>query len=306
MKRLAIIFLLMALLAFMPALAARAQGPVEFDSMEIDVWPEYDQPEALVIYKITIASQATMPAQITLRMPKTASQPPTVAMKDVDGQLYNLNFTTTADGDWVKINFTAPSPNLQFEYYDPGLTKNGEARSFEFHWPGDYTVNNMVFVVQQPLHATQMTILPSQGAATTGADKLTYYGNTIGPVQSGQNFTYKISYNNPDGLTAPPGSVQPPNPIPSTQPTQQLTTIILIAMLGVILIGGGAGWFFWQRRPRRIEPAQRRHTPASAARTSSGSSEGTRFGDTIYCHQCGKRAAPGDVYCRICGTRLHT
>jgi len=304
MKRLVIIFLLMAVLAFMPAMAARAQGPVEFDSMEIDVWPEYDRPEALVIYKITIASQATMPAQITLRMPKDAIQPPTVAMKDVDGQLYNLNFTTAADGDWVKITFSAPSPNLQFEYYDSSLAKNGEARSYEFRWPGDYTVNNMIFVVQQPLHATQMTIMPTQGIASTGPDKLTYYGNTIGPVQSGTNFTYKISYNNTDGLTAPPGSVQPPNPIPSTRSTQQLSTILLIAVLGVILIGGGAAWFFWQRRTRHIEPAQRRHTPASAARSSS--SGGTRYGDPIYCHQCGKRAAPGDVFCRICGTRLHT
>ena len=162
MKRLVIILLLIAVLAFMPAMAARAQGPVEFDSMEIDVWPEYDQPEALVIYKITIASKATMPAQITLRMPKDAIQPPTVAMKDVDGQLYNLNFTTAADGDWVKVTFSAPSPNLQFEYYDANLAKNGDARSYEFHWSGDFQVNNMIFVVQQPLHATQMTILMSQ------------------------------------------------------------------------------------------------------------------------------------------------
>ena len=306
MKRLVIIFLLLALVAFMPAWVVRAQGPVQFDSLEIDVWPEYDQPEALVIYKITIASQATMPAQITLRMPKAALQPPTVAMKDVDGQLYNLNFTTAADGDWVKVTFMAPSPNLQFEYYDPGLAKNGDARSFEFHWTGDYTVNNLVFVVQQPLHATQMTILPTQGVATTGPDKLTYYGNTIGAVQSGTNFTYKISYNNTDGLTAPPGSVQPPNPIPSIQQSQPLSTILMVAVLGVLLVGGGAAWFVWQRRPRQVQPAQRRHAASTANPTRPRSSEGIRYGDPIYCHQCGKRAAPGDVFCRICGARLHT
>jgi hypothetical protein len=24
----------------------------------------------------------------------------------------------------------------------------------------------------------------------------------------------------------------------------------------------------------------------------------------IYCHQCGKRAKPGDLFCRVCGSKL--
>jgi hypothetical protein len=307
MRRLVIIICLIAGFLFVPGMAARAQGSVEFDSMEIDIWPEYDRPEVLVIYKITLASQTTMPAQISLRMPKSAIQPPNVAMQDVDGLLYNLNFTTAADGDYIKVNFTAPSSKLQFEYYDPSLTKNGEDRSFQFHWTGDYTVHNMLFVVQQPLHATQMTILPSQGVASNGPDNLTYYGNTIGTVQAGASFTYKISYNNPDGLTVPSGSVQPSNPIPTPTPGfPQIPTLLVIAVLGVILIAGGLGWFFWQRQPRPAGPTQRRHTPARVVPFNA--QEGPRHSQThiIYCHQCGKRAAPGDIYCRVCGTRLRT
>ncbi len=304
MRRLAIIICILAGLIIVPGMAAKAQGSVEFDSMEIDIWPEYDRPEVLVIYKITLASQTTMPAQISLRMPKNASQPPTVAMQDVDGLLYNLNYTTTTDGDWVKVSFTAPSSKLQFEYYDSGLTKNGGDRSYQFHWTGDYAVHNMVFVVQQPSHATQMTIMPSQGEASVGADKLTYYGNAIGAIQAGANFTYKINYTNSDGLTAPSGSVQPSNPIPATTPGfPQIPTIVVVAVLGVILIAGGLGWFFWQRRPQPAGSAQRRHSPARAA---SSSRQETLPGRSIYCQQCGKRAAPGDVFCRICGTRLRT
>ncbi len=304
MRRLVIIISLLAGLIFAPAMAGKAQGTVEFDSMEIDIWPEYDRPDVLVIYKITLASQTTMPAQVSLRMPKTAIQPPNVAMQDVDGLLYSLNFTTTSEGDWIKVNFTAPSSKLQFEYYDPRLVKNGEARSFEYQWTGDYAVHNMVFTVQQPSHATQMTILPSQGEASVESDKLTYYGNAIGAVQAGANFTYKINYNNSDGLTAPAGSVQPSNPIPSSAPGfPQIPTTVVIAVLGVILIGGGLGWFFWQRQPHPASSSARRHTPARAAQ--SGGQE-TRRGHYVYCQQCGKRAAPGDVFCRVCGTRLRT
>ncbi len=304
MKRLVVIVLILTGMIFTPAMAVRAQGAVEFDSMEIDIWPEYDRPEVLVIYKITLTSQTSMPAQISLRMPKNAIQPPTVAMQDVDGLLYNLNYTTTSDGNFIKVNFTAPSSKLQFEYYDPGITKNGESRSFEYHWNGDYAVHNMVFMVQQPSHATQMTILPSQGQASVYPDKLTYYLNEIGAVQAGASFIYKISYTNPDGLTSPSGSVQPSNPIPSPNPGfPQIPTLAIIAALGVVLIGGGLGWFFWQRQPRSARAAEHHHTPA---RSSAGSGQESRYSQTVYCQQCGKRAAPGDVFCRICGTRLRT
>ncbi len=304
MKRLAIIICIMTGMLIGPVMAVSAQGPVEFDNMEIDLWPEYDRPEVLVIYKITLTTQTSMPAQVSLRMPKNAIQPPTVAMQDVDGLLYNLNYTTANDGNFIKVNFTAPSSKLQFEYYDPGITRTGDARNYEFHWTGDYTVHNMVLVVQQPSHATQMTILPSQGQASVGPDKLTYYGNEIGAVQGGASFTYKISYNNADGLTAPSGSVQPSNPIPTSSPGfPQIPTIIIIAALGVILVAGGLGWFFWQRQPRLGRATEHRHTPA---RASTKGSQETLYSQSVYCQQCGKRAAPGDVFCRICGTRLRT
>ncbi len=304
MKRLVIIISILAGMVFVPVMAAKAQGPVEFDSMEIDVWPEYDRAEVLVIYKITIASQATMPAQISLRMPKNAIQPPTVAMQDVDGQLYNLTFTTASDGDWVKVNFSSPSPKLQFEYYDSNLTRDGAARNYEYRWNGEYAVHNMLFVVQQPSHATAMTILPTQGEASVGPDNLTYYGNAIGSVPAGTNFTYKISYNNTGGLTAPSGSVQPPNPIPSSNNgLSQIPTITLVAILGIILIGGGLFWFFWQRQPRSMGSAQRRHSPNRAPTIPR---QEPNFGQIVYCQHCGKRAASGDVFCRVCGTRLRT
>ncbi len=304
MKRLVIIICILAGLFLGPVLAVKAQGPVEFDSMEIDIWPEYDRPEVLVIYKITLTTQTSMPAQVSLRMPKNAIQPPTVAMQDVDGLLYNLNYTTANDGDFVKVNFTAPSSKLQFEYYDPGITRNGEARNYNYHWTGDYAVHNMVLVVQQPLHANQMTILPSQGQASVGPDKLTYYGNEIGAVQSGASFTYKINYTNSDGLTAPSGSVQPSNPIPAPgSGFPQIPTVVIIAALGVVLVAGGLGWFFWQRQPRLRRATEHRHAPA---RPNVRGVPETHYSQSVYCQQCGKRAMPDDVFCRICGTRLHT
>jgi hypothetical protein len=68
----------------------------------------------------------------------------------------------------------------------------------------------------------------------------------------------------------------------------------VLAGIGVLLIAVGVvGFAVWQRGGQRSSTI-RRQTPQHK--------EGE--GEFIYCHQCGKRAQPGDIFCRTCGTRL--
>ena len=255
MKRLLVTLIIFAGFLAVPFIIAQAQGPLEFDHMQIDIWPEYDQPTSLIIYKITLPASTTMPAQVALRLPKAVGLPASVAMQDVDGMLYNLTYSSVTEGDWVKITFTAPSPTLQIEYYDPGLVKNGVARSYQFTWPGDYKANDIVIRVQQPINSTQLTILPTQGLTSVGNDGLTYFGNDVGAVAAGTTFTFKIGYNKSDDkLSASSITVQSPTPIHSPNQSgggglfQGLNMVMMVAFAGVVLIGGGVTWFFLQRR----------------------------------------------------------
>ncbi len=304
MKRLFATLVILAGLITVLSIKAQAQGPLEFDHVQIDIWPEYDQPTALIIYKITLPASATLPAQITLSIPKAVGTPSSVAMQDVDGLLYNLNYTTTTSGDWLKISFTAPSATLQMEYYDPGLAKNGSSRTFQYTWPGDYKVNDLVMRVQQPPTATQMTIQPTQGLESAGNDGLTYWGNDVGPVAAGTTFTTKISYTKPNDELTGPGKVTPLSTSPGGL-LQGLNLVMVVAIAGLVLIGGGVTWVVLQRRAQTAsEPGRPRHVPAAGPARISKVTE-TAASDAIYCHQCGKRAVPGDVFCRGCGTRLH-
>jgi hypothetical protein len=306
MRRLVIAILLVTSL-LVPFIVVGAQTPLEIEQLQIDIWPEYDKPSVLVIYKITLPAGASMPAQVTLRIPKEAVQPSSVAMQDVDNLLYNLTYTLASEGDWVKVTFTAPSPNLQLEYYSP-LTKTGPARNFVFNWPGDYKVNNLIFRVQQPVNATQMTIMPTQGSPLTDQDGITFYTNQVGAVADGTGITIKINYvKSDDKLTSALIPPRPSTPIPTGQASpvnliQGLNIVLVVA--GVILVGGGAFWFFSQRRSQQINSAHRRHVAATSPRREVVQQR-LASDDTIYCHQCGKRAAAGDVFCRSCGTRLH-
>jgi len=97
--------------------------------------------------------------------------------------------------------------------------------------------------------------------------------------------------------------VQPVQPIP-TQP--EGTTIAQRWMLWVsgfivvLLILGGA-FLFWRNRDNTERIPRRRSAKEETAKPTGETGEGR-----VYCHQCGKLSMNGDVFCRICGTRLRT
>lgn len=294
------------LLSAWPHSYAAAQPAVEFERLSIEIWPEYDRPDALVIYRITLPAQSSLPAQLSLRIPSPAGQPFSLAYLDVDNLLYNLNFTTTTvDGEWLRINFTAPVQNLQVEYYDPRLTKNGTARSFDYRWAGDYKVRNLSVRVQQPFNASQMAIQPTQGTSSLESDGLTYFTNQVGMVEAGTSFSFKINYSKPDDkLTAEVSSPQPKtsssNQPASTGSSSKFDATLIAVILAVILVGAGAAWYFMQQRAQAaVTAGKRRHaTNRSTIRAT------TEPDQTVYCHHCGKKSLPGDIFCRSCGARL--
>ncbi|MCX8026088.1 MAG: hypothetical protein N3A60_12880, partial [Thermanaerothrix sp.] len=221
-KRLALGVVMVIAGLFIHAHHALAQNEIALASLEIDLWPEYDRPEMLVIYRITLDNTVKLPAQLTLRIPAAVGAPYNVAYEDTaDGMLYNLNYSTRIDGEWLWLTFTTPSPTLQVEYYDPSLKKEGALRTFEYLWPGDYAVRDLTVVVQQPPTATAWTLIPSMGRGVIGNDGLTYYHYAVGELKAGTSFVLRLRYEKAnDDLSAPMQAVQPAAPI-ETAGTEQ-------------------------------------------------------------------------------------
>jgi hypothetical protein len=290
----------------LPFSAVQAQGVVEFETVQVAIWPEYDRPDVLVMYSITLADSVSLPAEASFLIPQAAGKPHAVAMKDVDGTLVDLTYSTAQEGDWIRLSFTTPTPDIQVEYYDPRLTKEGGNRSYTYSWPGSSAVRSMIVQVQQPLTATGMQFDRSLGSAQQFPDGLTYYQSNIGSVSQGTQFGFTMTYQKDDDvLSGSQQSVQPSEPI-TNQTTgrenfsERLPWIILGAV-GVLLILGGLAWYWQTGKRRPAEPARQRH---SGANRRGETQESEISGGAVYCSQCGKRAAAGDVFCRTCGTRL--
>ncbi len=308
-RRIVVFFISLVFLSFafitiwMGVKPARAQSPVRLSNLEVDIWPEYDRPGVLVIYRVTLPPEISLPVDLTLRIPAEVGEPNAVAAKQMDGALYSLAYDRQVSGDWSLINFTATMPELQVEYYDPSLELQGASRHYEYQWPGDYAVDALMIQVQQPYQASGLRTSPALGGGIVGQDGLAYYNAQVGALEEGQTFNLAVDYEKAtDTLTVESLQVLPSAPVSSsTSDWQSQISAVLpwgLGFLGLALIVGGGLWY-WKSGQRADDKPKPRRRRSSATGSEVAPAEGH-----IYCHQCGKRAAPGDRFCRTCGARL--
>lgn len=279
------------------SLSAQAQGEMRLSSVTVDIWPEYDQPAVLVIYHISISPDTTLPTTLSLRVPAQA-EVFAVAIADPASGLLNAPYDRTVQGSWATLTITANSHDVQVEYYD-ALAKNGTARHIVYEWAGDYAVDAFSLALQQPMGATNLITDPALTQSSVGQDGFTYYQSAPQPLAAGQSYTLTIDYQKAtDALSTTGLPVQPAQPLNANTPGRETTNSILWVLAGVggalIVIGIVGGIYMWKSGVRRSPTSRKRHAPPPQADET----------DAIYCYQCGKRAQPGDVFCRTCGMRL--
>ena len=305
MSRLTIFMVLFVLiLALLPA-QVQAQAQPQFTILEIDLWPEYDQPGVLVIYKIELSPSTTFPVDLALRIPVDAGEPSVVAVGESDDNLFNVDYKMDSQSQWTYIRLKASVPVIRLEYYDPHITRDGASRHFEYTWLGDYSSDHLLIQVQQPLGATSLVISPGMEKYQSSSDgALTYYESDFGPQGVGTPFKLTIDYKkSTDELSAVGIKVQPVVPVTQNTPgrvTWLSIPLIIILVLGLVLVAsGGLLYSRSRRRAMPSPPRKRRKVIRDTAEPATPVEE-----TVVYCHQCGKRANPDDRFCRVCGTRL--
>jgi hypothetical protein len=286
-------------------LAGHAQADLIFNNLKVDLWPEYDRPGMLVVYHITLSPNTTLPVDLTLSIPTEAGEPNAVAVRDANGGLFSIAHTREVNGEWSKITFTPTMPEIQVEYYDSRLVKQGSSRHFKYFWSGDYAVDSLMIEVQQPIGAKEMRIIPGMGNGATKQDGLTYYTSQAGSLKAGQTFELTLDYQkNSDTLSAESLEVKPSEPVSTITPTKSILLSVLpwiLGGLGIVLIVGGGVWWYWQTGIGKAHPKTSHKRRKLVITHNDVLPEGY-----IYCHHCGKRAMPADKFCRTCGTRIRT
>ncbi len=303
-----VLSLLFVLAGYFGPAPVAAQQAVRLADLQIEIWPEFDRPEALVIYRGALAAQAgQLPVQIAMRIPARVGEPNAVALRQA-GTLVDAPYTREVAGEWAVIRFSADEIEFQLEYYDPGLLKDGVQRQMTYAWPGDLGAENLRVVVQQPPGATNLQLEPAASSSQPGPDGLMYHTSELGPVDAGRNFEIQIGYQKADDrLTVDlfAQSAQDPVLQPESAPAeisgQRGDTLLLwtaaLAALAVLAVGG---YWLWSTGRLRGAPSRR----ASGKKRTRKARPPGRARPDVFCHQCGQQAQPGDHFCRNCGTEL--
>ena len=300
--------LLIALFLFIPnypALAFQSDGTSTptLAIFEVDIRPEFDDPSVLVIYHMVLSADTKLPAQITVHIPARAQKPSAVAWVDsADGSLYELKNSTVLNGDWIDVTMSTPAPEIQLEYYDPSLKKDGSVRSYQYQWDGGFEINELSINIEEPVGATDMVISPKLGSPQQGQNGVTYYYAKLGAVPLGTKFNIELQYTkSDDALSIEQLKVSSSGPL--NENTSGRTTLNEVMPKLLIVIGGLLifGLFWWLQSVKNHSPKKR----PSELRHKAVIKQILDEPETAeHCHECGTKAQPGDQFCRVCGTRL--
>ena len=88
--------------------SAHAQSAIKFSTLQVELRPEYDEPSMLLIYDFQLASGASLPVDVTFRIPKDDNLVAVAYLSN--GQLLNAGYNgPTVDNDWQIIQDQSPN-----------------------------------------------------------------------------------------------------------------------------------------------------------------------------------------------------
>ena len=273
------------------------KGNPRLASLNIEIWPEYDRPAALVILRGALAEGVKLPAAVTLRLPAASGGPAAVAYSvTADGNLLNLKHERATAGEFVMVKFETPERFFHVEFYEP-IATNVPARTFRYVWPGDSAVERVTVIVQEPASATEISVEPKLDGSSKGQDGLQYRVAELGALEAGKSLPITLRYTKagtrptaenlrPKASELPAPAIAAPSanlPAPAAVAASgglpdwalPLAAFAIFGLLGAVLI-----LWFWRRQSR------------SAMATG------------VNCAKCGAAQAAGNRFCAKCGAKM--
>jgi len=293
----------------------QAQDGPTISTLDVSVWPEFDRPEALVIYRGVLAPDITLPAPVEIRIPARAGEATAVAYVDTGGQRFNQQHTTRVEGDWLVIAFTLETPGFQLEYYDPIEVSSSGERTYVYTLLADYPIAQFELDAQVPPTAEDFALDPAADSVVVEADGLTYHLVQAQELAQGDELSWTLGYqkDNEDmtvALFAEPTAQAPVIPPATDSPTDlsgdSTIWIFLIAFVALVGVGAVAFWL-----GRRTQAPAAEALPQSTKQKRRGSGRGPLPSSSLdsadgglFCYKCGTQLRADSEFCHKCGATV--
>jgi hypothetical protein len=309
------LFLLLSILCFWSDPLAGAQSPaITFQNLLVEIWPEYDRPEVLVIYRGELSPTTPLPAKLTFRLPGYLEAMHAVAVER-DGVLVDVNpevIELRHEGEDLLLTFSTDSAKIQFEYYDPViLKKQNRNRQLAFQFVVPYNIEAIIFEVQEPLQAEDFSLSPEAGNTFIGQDGLTYHTIQLADLTPPDTFELSATYQrDTTGLSIQQLTDRSGDPAQDISVVTETPTSGNLNQ-GYVLIGGGVllllavGGYWWWTSIKPAEPGpSRRRATRPKSRRKGRQKEGNKAPTVAsggFCYRCGTALRDDANFCHNCG-----
>jgi hypothetical protein len=289
------LFILLIFFILMPMAVCFAQNPVSvIDSLDIEIWPDYDRASVLVLLTGTLPGDTRFPASVTLPLPEGAQLNAVARIDSKSGDMKDDIFSSTDSPG--TLTFITSDLRFRVEYYLP-YTVDKSQRSFDYTWLAAITVNHLQLRVQRPTSASTLNTEPGAANVVRDGAGFDYHIFPARAVPAGQPVTLHVDYKmNTAQLSAAQltrSNAGPQNAESAAAPgTNSGFNWALIAIIaGGLLIFGALIW----------QVASRRH---AANIQKSVDSQAKKKSRAKFCRNCGAAIDNGDRFCTGCGSEL--
>ena len=295
----------MALLGQVSLAAQASQGeePPAISTLQISLWPEFDRPDMLVIYRGLLTPDTPLPAPMEIRIPAGAGAPSAVAYVDDQGQRLNLEYTTQVEGEELVVSFDLPTQSFQLEYYETLPMEETGERTYTFDFGVEYAIGELTVEFQVPPTARDFSLDPAADSVVSDSGDLAYHLVQLGPLAQGETRSWTLSYDKDNAELTVTSLDQ--GQAPAAEPAAALPTgggdstvlIFVIAFVALVAVGAASFWL-GRRTGSEEEPPVEAPFPARKKRPGRGKGPG------LYCHKCGAELRLDSEFCHKCGTAV--
>lgn len=268
---------------------------IGFKGAHVWLYPEYDDPRLLVMLEGKIDG-AEPPVKLSFLVPSAAEMYSAGSMNTENGYSGGPpDREPSAIPGWDEISYEVTTDTFRVEYYDP-IIRGAPDKSIDYQFRTLYPIADLGVVVQQPLKATNFSVVP-RGDPFTDNLGFASYSYDYANITAEDTLEFSIAYTKSDPGTSVPPITQ------ETGPT--FNSDIIVAVLVAIAVSGvlvGGLWFLMRAKKGQDRGGARR--PAAGGRGRASGNTVNKGGAGQFCTNCGQRLEKSIKFCPDCGTKV--
>lgn len=260
--------------------------------MNVEIWPEYDDPRVLVIYSGALEPGLATPRDFSFLVPTGAEIHMAGAIDENRAHIHGLLETRSRGDGLTEVSYSLPNPNFYMEfYYDP--LGDGELRDFSYPLVSPFPISQLRVSVQHPRRADGFAVAPGATQAIQDDQGFSYHVITLDSLAAGESRAVSVRYRKSD---RDPSVVA--QDAPGAEGSDKPATKSILSFSALLLVGV-VGYGIFTTTQKRARRAAQELGGLQPTRSETGGPD--PFTGAGFCTQCGERITSTDNFCGMCG-----